>query len=419
MNTEFKRKCRGTFDRTTLAGLEIDPQHKELVAGTIEKVEILSDRFSVLKWGKCCSFIFIALTIFFVIAGAIGIAVTISQEGSFNKILNSRMYHDKTTNGYKRMDGRMQPRDRDHFEHKRPSAEVAPIAPGQLMDAPPSIPVEVPQADQEPVPSPPTDEKRPSGEEHGNKPSHPKRDWTNGGKPPCKFRRMKHNGRLKSSHDKYRHMKRNKEFLPPFIKAALHKMKERVEKMNRHSLSADKFPLLHSSNSSELAPSPADSTVNDEAVQQRDHDVLVADQLLRQERTKMLHMFIKTLKKSQHHGKGCGILALWFVSMICTFVYMVKKRNLKKRIDNFLTLENRTIFRNLGLIWTIDKNLTALTLSTTVVQAPSPYPHHPQHAHPQQVHPQQVHPHHVHAHQVYTQVHNADTSVMMSLPDEE
>ena len=101
---------------------------------------------------------------------------------------------------------------------------------------------------------------------------------------------------------------------------------------------------------------------------QREQDIATFNTILGQQRYKELGLFTwmsAKMERRRHHKHIhiAPIFLVWLVTLIGMFVLKRKASNLRNRIENLLTLENRTIFRELGFVWSIDNSLTVLTLT--------------------------------------------------------
>jgi len=116
---------------------------------------------------------------------------------------------------------------------------------------------------------------------------------------------------------------------------------------------------------------------------QREQDISTFNTILGQQRYQQLGlltwMSAKMEDKRHHkHIHIAPIFLVWFVTLIGMFVLRRKAKNLRKRIENLLTLENRTIFRELGYVWSINNSLTVLTLTKMNAQVQEPHNVYPQ-----------------------------------------
>ena len=74
---------------------------------------------------------------------------------------------------------------------------------------------------------------------------------------------------------------------------------------------------------------------------------------------------VLTHKGRRHHlpPHVIGVLVAWVLSLISVVCTCCKAKCMRKRVEELLTIENRTTFRPLGYVWSINKKMTSLTLT--------------------------------------------------------
>lgn len=146
-----------------------------------------------------------------------------------------------------------------------------------------------------------------------------------------------------------------------------------IEEINKKRDWAKDIPTLTSQ----------DAGVQAQLEKQRDSDIEHFATILGQQRYQEMGLVTFLMAKYQrHHRRGDKpnfgpLIIVWVVSLICVCCSKRKGRKLRDRIENLLTLENRTIFRDMGFVWSINSDMTVLTLSK-MGQAPVPHQIYPQ-----------------------------------------
>merc|ERR1712032_213682 len=74
MKMEFQRKkCKKEFNRELLTQMNEHPVVMEKIAATIDKVELVGNKFCALKGAKCCKCLFVLFTVIMTLT--VGIAI--------------------------------------------------------------------------------------------------------------------------------------------------------------------------------------------------------------------------------------------------------------------------------------------------------------------------------------------------------
>ena len=144
------------------------------------------------------------------------------------------------------------------------------------------------------------------------------------------------------------------------------KMAMFIEKKNSSTEEWDKqfTPFVLDQTKETFSQSEVAQLLNTQRVQDLSTFNTILGQQRYQELALLTWMSAKMEDRRHHkHIHIAPIFIVWFITLIGMFVLRRKASNLRSRIENLLTLENRTIFRELGFIWSIDNSLTVLTLT--------------------------------------------------------
>lgn len=95
-------------------------------------------------------------------------------------------------------------------------------------------------------------------------------------------------------------------------------------------------------------------------------DIKTLQVSLKKERHSVFRAFRQNFKKMHKEGRGgefCGIFWIWLFSGFCYCYVRKAAQNTRKRVKEFLQMENSTVYADLGYVWSVDADATCLTLS--------------------------------------------------------
>ena len=388
MKMEFQRKkCKKEFNRELLTQVNEHPAVIEKIAATIDKVELVGNKFCAVRGEKCCKVLFIILSAILTLSVATALIMRAShrvhkwnqhhengireagphqgpdslpqntpQNGPINGL------RDGHPSGHGGHSGHGGNHDKDHNGHGG-NHRLLQAATGTATT--PTEPATV-----------------------SNTPAN-QGESIQGGKPGCKRQwkdmKGKMRGMLRKMQGPMRQEWMNKlgfqvgnpedEKKMDFIfmsfskierhqKKVIFKMSKIIEKINSTTMDWDKTvtPIAFSQTQETFSQNEVSQLLNT----QREQDKANFNIILGQQRYQELGLFTIVSAHHRRHGH-CHIgpiFFFWLITLIGMCVQKKKASNLRLRIENLLTIENRTIFRELGFFWSIDNSLTILTLTS-------------------------------------------------------